>query len=473
MASISRDANGRRTIQFVGADGKRRSIRLGKVSQKTAEQVQSKVEKLNAAILSGFAPDDDTARWLAEIGDTLAAKLAAVGLIQARETARLGEFIDGYIVQRTDAKPSTITNLKVAGARLVEFFGRDKCLRDVTPGDVDSWLLSLKNRYADATTGRTLKRAKQFFRVALRRKLISENPFAEVKGLSEANESRKVFISQEDARKVLTACPNAEWRLLFALSRFGGLRCPSEHLALELADVDWERDRIRIRSTKTGNRFVPIFPELRPHLLEVCKAAEPGTVYVINRYRSPNINLRTQFLRIIRRAGLTPWTKPFHNLRATRETELAAEYPIHVVCAWIGNTARIAQKHYLQVPDDYFERAAKSGAVVVQNPVQQPAAPVRTGVQESSEGKAGYGVVPAGATGCEMTRNQRAPRVGLEPTTNRLTGALLTPPKSPEKPVIFAEYHRFTWIASGCIALRGVASVFGISAPMRGIFRAI
>ena len=49
MASISKEPNGRRTIQFVGADGKRRSIRLGKVSQRTAEMVKVKVEALVAA----------------------------------------------------------------------------------------------------------------------------------------------------------------------------------------------------------------------------------------------------------------------------------------------------------------------------------------------------------------------------------------------------------------------------------------
>jgi integrase len=148
-----------------------------------------------------------------------------------------------------------------------------------------------------------LKRAKQFFRVAARRKLVSENPFADVKGLSEANEARKFLISREDAQKVLDACPDAEWRLIFALSRFGGLRCPSEHLTLEFKDVNWERERILIRSPKTGHRCVPILPELRPYLLKVFELASSGTVYVINRYRQPNANLRSQFERIIHRAG--------------------------------------------------------------------------------------------------------------------------------------------------------------------------
>jgi len=54
------------------------------------------------------------------------------------------------------------------------------------------------------------------------------------------------------------------------------------------------------------------------------------------------------------------WPKLFHNLRASRETELAAEHPIHVVCAWIGNSQQIAAKHYLQVTDADFEKARRA-----------------------------------------------------------------------------------------------------------------
>jgi hypothetical protein len=46
MASISRDANGRRCIQFLAADGVRKGIRLGKVSQRIAEEIKVKIEAL-------------------------------------------------------------------------------------------------------------------------------------------------------------------------------------------------------------------------------------------------------------------------------------------------------------------------------------------------------------------------------------------------------------------------------------------
>jgi hypothetical protein len=112
MASISRDTNGRRRIQFLAADGVRKGIRLGKVSQRIAEEVKVKVEALNAAIIAGCPIDGATAQWVAKLGDELHAKLAAVRLVPVRQTdstacPRLGEFVDSFIAARTDHKPNT------------------------------------------------------------------------------------------------------------------------------------------------------------------------------------------------------------------------------------------------------------------------------------------------------------------------------------------------------------------------------
>ena len=115
---------------------------------------------------------------------------------------------------------------------------------------------------------------------------------------------------------------------------------------------------------------MPLFAELRPILTEAFDRAPDGAVYVVDgNHRKAantpsgwrNCNLRTQFERIVKRAGLQPWPRLFHSMRASRETELAKDYPIHVVTAWLGNTPRIALKHYLQVTDADFERAAEGG----------------------------------------------------------------------------------------------------------------
>src|SRR5437763_6301034 len=87
--------------------------------------------------------------------------------------------------------------------------------------------------------------------------MITETPLANVRAGSQTNKDRMFFVSRADAQKVLDACPDAEWRLIFALSRYGGLRCPSEHLALKWADVDWDKARVRV-----PNRF-PSRPSAR------------------------------------------------------------------------------------------------------------------------------------------------------------------------------------------------------------------
>ena len=230
--------------------------------------------------------------------------------------------------------------------------------------------------------------------MALRKRLILENPFADMKGIAvRENKSRDFFITRDMATAVLNACPDTEWKLLFALARFGGLRTPSEPLTLRWSDVDWERSRIRVSSVKTAHheghaeRWVPMFPELKPLLEQAFDEAADGAEYVINRYRSGNTNLRTFMHRIIRRAGLTPWGKTFQNLRSSRQTELVAErYDIQDVCDWLGNSPAVALRHYLQRNDAGYKRAigcegaahiqAQSGAEATETVEQSTEAPL-------------------------------------------------------------------------------------------------
>ena len=58
---------------------------MGDAPKQAAETVKLRVECLVAASIAGSPVDPDTARWLANIGDPLAKKLAKVGLVDARE----------------------------------------------------------------------------------------------------------------------------------------------------------------------------------------------------------------------------------------------------------------------------------------------------------------------------------------------------------------------------------------------------
>jgi hypothetical protein len=138
MASIANDPGGRRRILFLDKAGNRKAIWLGKISQRLAGEIKTKVENILSAMMSNSSIDRETAEWLGNIGDELHAKLSGVGLMAPRQAvARLGEFLEAYINGRTDVKPRTRINLDAARRRLVEYFGADKALAEITAGDAD------------------------------------------------------------------------------------------------------------------------------------------------------------------------------------------------------------------------------------------------------------------------------------------------------------------------------------------------
>ena len=107
-----------------------------------------------------------------------------------------------------------------------------------------------------------------------------------------------------------------------------------------------------------------------------------------------------------KRAALNPWPKLFQNLRSTRETELADQFPIQVVCDWIGNTEAIASKHYLQVTEDHFARAVEQGAPKEgQKEGQQPAVLPRRGAQPELAAHKKTPVLQGFAAGCEVVQS--------------------------------------------------------------------
>ena len=230
-------------ILFVSRDGKRKTIRLGKVSQRTAETVKTKVEALVAAAITGSPIEDEIARWVAGLDSGMADKLAAVGLIGRRRRETLKSFLEDYIKSRSDVKESTATV-------------PDTAMQTPTYG--------------------------------------------------------------------------------------------------------------------------------------------------------------TQLERIIRKAGLKPWPKLFQNLRSTRETELAESYPIQVVCEWIGNTAAVAAKHYLQTTDEHYRQALEAPASAARNPAQQLQETAGKTLQQEKKNPGISGV----CEGVQFLAHHQVGGTGLEPVTS-------------------------------------------------------
>jgi integrase len=384
MASISTDENGNVRILFIGADKKRRAVHLGRVNKKLAGSIKLRVEALVASIVTRTPIDSETAQWVSVIGDDLAAKLSGVGLMPPRESRKLRTFLDTYIAGRENdghTKPATLITIRRVADDLVTAMKAEVDLRSVSAEHAEQFKQFYQDKgLAPATTYRRLKMAKMLFAHALKLKHVAENPFADVKAKNSNAVDRRHYITAEDTLRLIDAA-NPTWRTVIALARFAGLRCPSEVLSLKWENIDFASGRMTVSSPKTAHlegrsyRVVPIFARLRPYLEEAFELAEPGEVYVVGGsmgqgYRATsqkpggwvNTNMRTTFEKLIRRAGLKPWPRLFHNLRASCETDLMQDHPIHVVTAWIGNTPKIALGHYLQTLDGDFEKAVRGDA---------------------------------------------------------------------------------------------------------------
>ena len=247
------------------------------MTKRDAESFKVKLESLLSAKLMGNSDDRETSLWLTTLDDDLA-KLAAHELVEPRRKpapATLAVFVDQFTAGRADKAPATLSHYERAKL-LLESFGADKALADVTPHDADqfcSWMKSTKT-HAENTTRGHLKNAKLMFGAAVRARLIVENPFKGISTSLVKRPDRMAFVDRATIQKILDACSTARLKAIVVLCRFGGLRCPSELFALRWADVVFDRGRMKVRSPKgehfgKGVREVPLFPEVRQILEEL------------------------------------------------------------------------------------------------------------------------------------------------------------------------------------------------------------
>lgn len=358
-------------------DGRRKALSLGsKYTPKQIDRIKLEVEELAAAKATGRDPRRSTLAYIADMTDDLRGRFISAGLIEAVESVTVGILFDRFMNSEitSDLKEGTLTNYEVATSRFLRYFDANTDPAKITHKDCKEWKARLltepqkKNGqpYAPSTVSITIQRIKPIFRWGVKKGYLDANPFDGISKGSSANPDRMFYVSMDWYYKLLDACPDQTWRTLLALCRIGGLRNPSETLLLTWRDVDWANQSILVHSPKTAHhegkesRLIPMFPELKEQLeLQWEQAEEGGSPYVIDRWRDTGKNMRTHFHRIIFRAGLPVWERAFQNLRESRANEIWSQYPDHIAAAWMGHSKRIAQKHYLEVTDDYFQRALR------------------------------------------------------------------------------------------------------------------
>lgn len=370
MASVVRRPTGHKWIQFRGRTGKRQTIRLGKATLAQARECKYRIECLLAADAMGHPPDLETARWVGSLSAAIHARFAAAGLAQGRSVHLLGELVDRFLGSLA-VQPSTRDNVSVVCGNLISHLGRDRILGEITPADAIGFRAWLANHgrqdggpLAMATVSRRCRRAKQILAFAVENQWLTENPFAALKGGTEENHLKDVFVTAKMVQVVLDEVPDWEFRSIIVLARFGGLRCPSEVLPLRWDAVNWDQAVMRIASPKTARypdgqiRVLPLFPEMHEVLSALWETAQTGEPLMFPHHQVTGARLTNKLRQACWASGQPLWVRPWQNMRASRETELLNSKPIHVVANWFGHSPAIALRHYAQIVKEQSAKAA-------------------------------------------------------------------------------------------------------------------
>lgn len=347
MSSLTRETGARTgyRLRLYTAHG-RKSIWLGEVSRTEATATQRHVDEIIAAQTAGLPIPRQTQHWLETLNLSLRAKL--MPLLGSAKT--VSAMIDAFIDHKSQSvKSSTLASIENSLNSLSAEAG-SLLVQSVERHHLDAIRDGLC--VADSTQAKFAKDWRAFFAWCIEQNASTHNPADHL--ATHVHAANKQFIARETIAKALEQCQDNHLAAVIALSRYGGLRIPSEIYTLGASDVG--DDRIRITDTKrTSERFLPIFPELADHL-ESIRGLSESTIATL----SPS-GITSRFEQLLREAKITPWPKLWHSMRASRETELIREFGITTACLWIGNSPTVAAKHYAQVsPDDWQRATTKS-----------------------------------------------------------------------------------------------------------------
>jgi integrase len=248
-----------------------------------------------------------------------------------------------------------------------------------------------------------------------------EDPFAGLRSGSTASNVDR-YVTAGEAEAVLAALPDSEWKLLFGLGRYAGLRVPSESESLTWADVDWQGRRLLVRSPKTEghagqeSREVPISLKLMALLRSRFEeAGKPASSALLVAKRGGNVVRKVRAA--IKRAGVADWPDLWQVCRASCEKQWLAEVRSEFAAnKWAGHSQRVSRSHYTKsVPDELYDVASGKAA---QNAAQQAAESGRNGSHAEISAGNESSVTPQALAYCrKCLQNKELEAEGIEPSS--------------------------------------------------------
>lgn len=294
----------------------------------------------------------------------------------------IGAFRDTYLAS-SPVCGASVENRRRVLALLVEHMGQNKPIASVTreeAGAFVDWLRArtvrktVKGKVIDApvdanTIVTQVSIVRGFFAEALARDLVGANPFDRVKAKKVKKDRFVRMLSAAEFASILDACPSPQWRCMFALCRWAGLRA-GETRRVRWEDVRWDKgtlavsatdadEQVKAHDTKHRERHPPMVPELVAEL-QRCYDTTDGTGPCDGVSAQPSRWGKT----FVKRAGCPPYGEVFQALRSMLVTDWQEKYPALAVARWVGHDVKIAAQHYYQ-PSDDLVRSVTGTAIIL------------------------------------------------------------------------------------------------------------
>ena len=271
--------------------------------------------------------------------------------VSTRKIPTLSQFLDQAIpatgVERTQVKREQYRNY------LLEYHTdvRIDTITDIHANGIVRYLKEDRQpNLAQYTISRAITAFRSYFDKAVEWGYIVKNPYNKVHVPKVPDKERRVYVTKDMIDFALGCLKDVELEGILAFSRFAGFRGESEWKPLRFADIEFELDgsgTIRVSEQgKTGERYVPIFDDLRPYLDALFDSRLPDQEFVFEKYRDVS-NVRSVIEKKMKRAGVEIWPVLFTNCRRSFFQDKANEgFSEQRLTMMGGNSSAVRRGYY-------------------------------------------------------------------------------------------------------------------------------
>ncbi len=242
---------------------------------------------------------------------------------------------------------------------LKKFFG-SKTFADITSMLVERFKRErLKDGLQPASVNRELAALSKIFRLAIQKKITRENPLSQVKKFIENNQRTRFLSPDEETRLLDALLLNPTLSAVVTLALHTGMR-QGEILKLEWRDVDFSKNLIHVRDTKSGHdRFVPMNVRIRAALDSLPRRKACTWVFPSSGKTGHLVEIKKAWTTALKLAGIIGFR--FHDLRHTAGTRLAATgaHP-NTIKVLLGHQNLKTTERYMHALDEDKRRAMEA-----------------------------------------------------------------------------------------------------------------